>query len=90
MSRSRLERQSRPGRIPPFTLILGNARQGDVGRALDWLEYMLEKHEVSLITIAVNPLFDPLRTEPRFASVLATLKLPIHTPPAPPTNPSGS
>jgi hypothetical protein len=43
---------------------------------------MQQKHEVSLITIAVNPLFDPLRAEPRFAKVLETLKLPLL--PAPP------
>ncbi len=72
-----LEREAARRRIPPFTLILANARQGRLGRALDWLEYMLEKHEVSLITIAVNPLFDPLRPEPRFTRVLEKLKLPL-------------
>lgn len=71
-----LESESSRRRIPPFVLIQANARQGRLGRALDWLEYMLEKHEVSLITIAVNPLFDPLRSEPRFVRVLETLKLP--------------
>lgn len=85
-----LEREARRRRIPPFTLILANSRQGRVGRALDWLEYMLEKHEVSLITIAVNPLFDSLRTEPRFRKVLDTLKLPILTPPARPAGPPSS
>lgn len=85
-----LERESRWRRIPPFALVHANARQGRIGRALDWLEYMLEKHEVSLITIAVNPLFDPLRAEPRFAKVVETLKLPIRTAPAPPTTPPGS
>jgi serine/threonine-protein kinase len=77
-----LEREAGRHRIPPFVLILANARQGHLGRALDWLEYMQQKHEVSLITIAVNPLFDPLRAEPRFAKVLETLKLPLL--PAPP------
>ena len=71
-----LESESSRRRIPPFVLIQANARQGRLGRALDWLEYMLEKHEVSLITIAVNPLFDPLRSEPRFVRVIETLKLP--------------
>jgi len=85
-----LEREARRRRIPPFTLILANARQGRVARALDWLEYMLEKHEVSLITIAVSPLFDLLRTEPRFARVLETLKLPILTAQASPASPPGS
>ena len=51
---------------------------------------MLEKHEVSLITIAVNPLFDPLRTEPRFVKVLETLNLPILPAPASPASPPGS
>ena len=78
-----LESESGRRRIPPFVLIQANARQGRVGRALDWLEYMLEKHEVSLITIAVNPLFDPLRSEPRFVRVLETLKLPPNAVPRP-------
>jgi serine/threonine-protein kinase len=82
-----LEREAGRRRIPPFMLILANARQGRLGRALDWLEYMLEKHEVSLITIAVNPLFDPLRAEPRFAKVLGTLKLPLLPAPPPSTRP---
>jgi TolB-like protein/Tfp pilus assembly protein PilF len=85
-----LEREADRRRIPPFTLILANARHGRAGRALDWLEYMLENREVSLITIAVNPLFDSLRTEPRFAKILKTLKLPIQTPPAPATASPGS
>ena len=73
-----LEREAGRRRVPPFALIMANARQGRLGRALDWLEDMRERHEVSLITIAVNPLFDPLRAEPRFAKVLETLKLPNH------------
>ena len=48
---------------------------------------MPEKHEVWLITIAVNPLFDSLRAEPRFRKVLETLKLPMIRPLAPPSSP---
>ncbi len=71
----RLEAESRRRRIPPAALVVAHARQGEPERALDWLEYMLEKHEVSLITAKVNPLFDPLRRHPRFQEILRRLHL---------------
>ncbi len=79
-----LENEAKTRRIPPWVLMLAHARQGEYDRSLDWLEYMLEKHEVWLITLKVNPLFDPLRTQPRFQKVLERLRLDIATA-APPT-----
>ncbi len=61
--------------VPPSALMVACERQGDARRALDWLEYMTGKHEVWLITAKVNPLFDSLRAEPRFHSILKRLGL---------------
>jgi pentatricopeptide repeat protein len=70
-----LEDESKIRRIPLSVFVQAHARQGNYGRALDWLEQMLENHEVWLITLKVNPLFDPLRTQPRFQRVLQKLNL---------------
>ena len=53
--------------------MIANARQGNLDRAFYWLNYMLEHHEVWLITTKVNPVFDPLRKDPRFGVILLRL-----------------
>ena len=55
--------------------MFGNAKQGHIDRALDWLERMQREHAVWLITAKVNPMFDPLRSQPRAKAVLAKLHL---------------
>ena len=70
-----LEAEALKRRVPPSALVVANERQGNQERAADWLEYMADKHEVWLITAKVNPMFDPLRSHPRFHSVLEKLHL---------------
>jgi serine/threonine-protein kinase len=70
-----MEAEARTRPIPEFGLVYANARQGHAARALDWLEDMVATHAVQLITCKVNPLYDPLRAEPRFQRVLQTLDL---------------
>jgi TolB-like protein len=70
-----LEAKARTRRIASSALLIAHIRQGNTGRALDWLEYMAEKHEVWLITAKVNPLFDALRPLPRARAILARLHL---------------
>lgn len=71
----RLEADASAGRVPAYAVMLGHIRQADTDRALYWLERMLDTHGVWLITAKVNPLFDPLRSQPRAAAVLAKLHL---------------
>ncbi len=70
-----MEAEATQRHIPPSALVFAHARQGEYDRALDWLEYMLDNHEVLLITAKVNPIFDPLRAHPRFKKVLEKLDL---------------
>lgn len=72
---ARLEAGAREGRIPDYALLIAYIRQGRAGQALDQLERMVTAHGVMLITAKVNPLFDPLRGEPRMQAVLARLNL---------------
>ncbi len=72
---AQLEEEAKAGRVPAYTVMLGYVRQGDADLALDWLERMQRTHGVWLITAKVNPMFDPLRIEPRGRAVLAMLHL---------------
>ncbi len=61
--------------VAPLALVVAYEREGDSGRALNWLEYMADRHEVGLITAKVNPLFDRLRGTSRFQAILRRLAL---------------
>lgn len=71
----RLEGTARSGGVAPAALVVAHARQGNPDRALDWLEQMPDKREVWLITLKVNPVFDPIRNQPRAQAVLRKLHL---------------
>jgi len=49
---------------------------GDKERALTWLERTYEARLGLLVIINVEPLFDPLRAEPRFQAILRKLGFP--------------
>jgi serine/threonine-protein kinase len=48
---------------------------GENERALDWLEKACDQRELSVCTIGAHPLYDPLRTHPRFQAILRRLRL---------------
>ena len=48
---------------------------GDNDRAIDWLEKAYEEHDPSLPYLG-NPLYDPLRSDPRFQALLRRMNLP--------------
>jgi TolB-like protein/tetratricopeptide (TPR) repeat protein len=43
---------------------------GEHARSLDWLETAFEHRELPLTMIRIHPLYDPLRSEPRFQALL--------------------
>ena len=72
---AQLDADASAGRVPEYTVLFGDIRQGQLDRALDWLERMVKTHGVWLITAKVHPMFDPLRSQPRGRAVLARLHL---------------
>ena len=73
MTRSRdreLKKLSRDGRVLPFNLALVYLGLGDRARTLDNLERALAADSQMLLWIGRDPMFDPLRSEPRFAALL--------------------
>lgn len=49
---------------------------GEKDRALDWLERAYEQREGWLVLLKVEPMFDPLRSDPRFKAVLDKMDFP--------------
>jgi TolB-like protein/DNA-binding winged helix-turn-helix (wHTH) protein/Tfp pilus assembly protein PilF len=50
---------------------------GEKGKAIDWLEKGYERHSIGLggVGLKVDPLWDPLRSDPRFADLLRRMNL---------------
>ena len=49
---------------------------GEKDRALDWLERAYEQREGWLVLLKVQPMFDPLRSDPRFQAVMDKMDFP--------------
>jgi hypothetical protein len=49
---------------------------GDNDRALDWLEKAYQERSTGLLTLKVHPIFDGLRSDQRFRSLLRRIGLP--------------
>jgi serine/threonine-protein kinase len=54
-----------------------HAFRGDRGRALEWLERAWIQRDPGLAWIPIDPMFRPLRGEPRFAELMRKLRLPV-------------
>jgi TolB-like protein/Tfp pilus assembly protein PilF len=57
------------------------AMAGDRALALDWLERSYADREPNMPYIGIDPVFDPLRSEPRFQALLRKMNLPLAPPP---------
>jgi eukaryotic-like serine/threonine-protein kinase len=51
------------------------ARLGDNDRALEWLQKAYDKHSDYLVYLRVDPMFDELRSDPRFAELMRKVGL---------------
>jgi tetratricopeptide (TPR) repeat protein len=61
--------------IPPLSLALAHLGLGEHNQALDCVEQACAARALPLYQIAVDPVFRPIRTEPRFAAVLRLMRL---------------
>jgi hypothetical protein len=76
--RKRLElMEAEAGKRPlsSFAMARMYARLGDNDRVLEWLQKAYDKHSDYLVLLKVDPLFDPLRSDPRFAKLMRDIGL---------------
>lgn len=70
-----LRRRYSVGDASSYDLSLLLTGLGRTGEALDWLERAFEAGSGLLVFLGVEPMFDPLRADPRFAPLLARLNI---------------
>jgi Flp pilus assembly protein TadD len=56
--------------VPAYSTFLCYLGLGETKAALDWLEKAYEDREPRIAYLKVDPIFDPLRSEPRFQDML--------------------
>ena len=61
--------------VSSFDIAVIYARLGDKDQTLTWLEKAYNEHESGLVSLAVDPLFDSVRSTPRFQALLKRLRL---------------
>ena len=61
--------------VSPYDIAQIYARMGDREKTLTWLEKAYGQHDSGLVSVAVDPLFDSVRSDPRFRDLLRRLKL---------------
>ncbi len=69
-----LKRTSLQGYVPPFNLAIVYLGLGDRARALDYLERAYDADSQWMIYLRGDRIFDPLRSEPRFAALMRKLR----------------
>ena len=70
-----LEKGSTPGYLSSFSVALIYVGLGETDRAFEWLEKAYEERSSPLRHLKVDPLFDKLRSDPRFTVILRRMGL---------------
>jgi len=72
----RLQEESKREYVSPIALVAAYARLGNAGQTLAWLEEAYRQRDPGLSSLKVEPLFDFLRSNPRFQDLLRRMNFP--------------
>jgi adenylate cyclase len=67
------EKTARGEHVPAYHYLMAYMRLGDTERAFSWMAKTVEERSWFALQLRVNPLLDPLRSDPRFGEILAAL-----------------
>ncbi|GAC1399095.1 MAG: hypothetical protein NVSMB56_14040 [Pyrinomonadaceae bacterium] len=70
-----LNEQSKRSLVSPFFIARIYAGLREKDQAFEWLEEAYEKRAIDLFTLNVNPQFDNVRSDPRFADLVLRIGL---------------
>jgi serine/threonine-protein kinase len=62
--------------VSSYSIAESYMRVGEKQKAFEWLDKAYEEHDSGLVSIAVEPTFEPIRTDPRFKDIVKRMKLP--------------
>jgi hypothetical protein len=60
----------------PYRIATVYAQWGNAPAALRWLDRAVQAHDIYLSHLKVDPLLDPIRSEPQFKALVARMKFP--------------
>ena len=72
----RLKQDSKQRYMDPANFTMVYLGLGDKEQTFAWLEREYMEHSVGLTSLKVNPAYDPLRSDPRFADLMRRIALP--------------
>jgi serine/threonine-protein kinase len=61
--------------VIPYEMALVHIALGDTDRAIDWFETAFREKDPSMTALAIDPMVDPIRSDPRVAALLTRLRL---------------
>ena len=70
---SDLQRISKERHVSPYSIALLYVGLGDKNRAFEWLERTYAERSPKLVYLKVEPQLDPLRSDPRFGTLMAKM-----------------
>ncbi|HKC65150.1 MAG TPA: winged helix-turn-helix domain-containing protein, partial [Pyrinomonadaceae bacterium] len=65
-----LNEQAKKEYVPPVRIAEAYIRVGKNNEALDWLEKTVDTHDTGAVSLKIEPLWDGLRSDPRFMKLL--------------------
>ncbi|MEP6703856.1 MAG: tetratricopeptide repeat protein [Acidobacteriota bacterium] len=72
---AKLKEQSSRQYVPPFDIALIYTGLGETDQAFEWLEKAFSDHSTEMIYFKVEPMFTPLRTDPRYQNLVLRMNL---------------
>ena len=73
----KLEEMSKRSYVPPYDFALIFAGLGEKDKAFEWLQKAYEDRSAYLVYLNVEPIWDSLRSDPRFTDLLQRMRLVI-------------
>jgi tetratricopeptide (TPR) repeat protein len=73
---TQLEEQSKRRYVSPYVLALICVGLGKKGEAFEWLDEAYKQRDSDLPAIRLEPMFDPLRSDPRLRELLRRINFP--------------
>ena len=70
-----LTRRSRRENVPAYSMALVYVGLGERDKALEWLDNAFQDRSTYLVYAKIDPLLDPVRSDPRFAALLHRMGL---------------